>query len=356
MRVSIWRQDVDLRFALDAAHQRHDQRSRLFLQVQRDGVDGFGEIAPQPAALNGDPSVEEVIAELRDFVVPMLESIEGREGALPSWTRVARFAGPRAASNPAVALVEMALADHELRRTNVAATSVWPALYDTPRQATVSAIDESDEWPVELGVARLRVKTTSTPPQAWALERLARVTAPVVLDFNCSALSDEDVMHQARVVGDVCDLVAVEQPYAAGNVVDHARLASQLGVAISVDEGIRSLRDIAQLARYGAAQIVCVKPSRVGGLANARTIIAAANDAGLRPYIGGFFESPFARRVNAMLARSCVVEPSDLDVVEVRGHTYDHETDQVADGLGWRPCATMLAHCEVVLTSHGAAI
>jgi len=213
-------------------------------------------------------------------------------------------------------------------------------------------LDESDEWHVGSDIARLRVKTSSALPRDWALERLSRVTSPVLLDFNCSAQGDDEVVAQVRAVGEVCDLVAVEQPYAAGNVVDHARLASRLGVPISVDEGVRSLRDVAQLARYGAAQIVCVKPSRVGGLANARTIVAAANDAGLRPYIGGFFESPFARRVNALLARSCVVEPSDLDVVEIRGQAYDHETDPAPDGFMWRPSATMLGHCEVVLTSH----
>ena len=351
MRVTIWRQDVDLRFALDAAHQRHDRRSRLFLQVQRDDVDGFGEVAPQPTALNGDPSLDEVVDELRDFVVPMLASIERREGALPSWTRVARFAGPRPASNTAVALVEMALADHELRRTNVAVSEVWPELYDTPSQATVSVLDESDEWHVDSHVARLRVKTSSSVPHGWALERLSRVTTPVLLDFNCSAQSDDDVVQQARIVGEVCDLVAIEQPYAAGNVVDHARLAGQLGLAISVDEGVRSLRDVAQLARYGAARMICVKPSRVGGLANARTIVAAAHEAGLKPYIGGFFESPFARRVNAQLARSCVLEPSDLDVVEIRDQAYDHETDPVADGFLWRPSAAMLGQCDVVLTA-----
>ena len=49
---------------------------------------------------------------------------------------------------------------------------------------------------------------------------------------------------------------------------------------LSIDEGVRSVRDVAQIVRYRAAEIICVKPARVGGLANARTIIVRAQEAG----------------------------------------------------------------------------
>jgi L-alanine-DL-glutamate epimerase-like enolase superfamily enzyme len=141
----------------------------------------------------------------------------------------------------------------------------------------------------------------------------------------------------------------VEQPYAVGNVVDTARLAERLDVALSVDEGVRSVRDVAQLVRYRAAEIICVKPARVGGLANARTIIDEAREAGLRPYLGGFFESPFARAVHRSLARSCVEEPSDLGPVDVVGGS-EREVDPAANGFGVRPSAEMLEHAAVLVS------
>ena len=105
-------------FPVLAAGQHHDARTRLFLRVDHDGVAGFGEVAPQPHELNGDAALLDVIDELRVFVVPQLQQILEREGDVPSWTRIARFAGPRAASNPAVALVEMAILDRELPRSS----------------------------------------------------------------------------------------------------------------------------------------------------------------------------------------------------------------------------------------------
>ena len=95
--------------------------------------------------------------EVRVFVVPQLQQILAREGALPSWTRVGRFAGSRAASNPAVALLEMALLDRELRATNTSIDTLWPVHFDTPLQATVSLIDDVT-FDVHPSTARVRAR------------------------------------------------------------------------------------------------------------------------------------------------------------------------------------------------------
>jgi O-succinylbenzoate synthase len=336
-----------MRYSVLAAAQRHDARARLFLRVDHDGVAGFGEVAPQPNELNGDAALADVLDELRVFVVAQLAQILEREGDVPSWTRVARFAGPRPASSPAIALVEMAILDRELRCTRQDASSLWPARFDTPLQATVSLLDDA-EWSVGAHVTRVRAKTSSVMPTTLTLERLRQLSVPVLLDFNCGATNDADVIKQVRIVGEVASVAGVEQPYAVGNVIDSARLAQMLDVPLSIDEGVRSVRDVGQIVRYGAAQIICVKPARVGGLANARSIILAAREAGLRPYVGGFFESPYARHVHALLAHNCVEEPSDLAPVPVHLEDYEREIDQVSDGFGVTPSSQMLDAADVL--------
>jgi L-alanine-DL-glutamate epimerase-like enolase superfamily enzyme len=348
VKVTLWRQDTEIRFPVRSAGQHHAERSRLFLGVEHDGVIGYGEVAPQPHELNGDAAIADVIDEVRIFVLAQLQQILEREGDLPSWTRVARFAGSRAASNPAVALLEMALLDRELRVAGSLIDSLWPVRFDTPLQSTVSLIDDG-EWHVDAGAARVRAKISAAAITSAALGRLGELSTPVLLDYNCGASSDADVIEQLRVIRDVVDVVGVEQPYAVGNVVDTARLAERLDVAVSVDEGVRSVRDVAQIVRYQAAEIICVKPARVGGLANARTIIVAAQEAGLRPYVGGFFESPYARSVHRALARSCVEEPSDLGPVDVVNDGYSREVDTVERGFGVTPSAEMLERGAVLV-------
>ena len=351
MNATLWRQDTTIRVAVRSAAQVHDERSRLFLRVEHDGVAGFGEVAPQPFALNGDASILDVIDEVRVFVVPQLQQILAREGALPSWTRVGRFAGSRAASNPAVALLEMALLDRELRAMNTSIDTLWPVHFDTPLQTTVSLIDDVT-FDVHPSTARVRAKVSDvalSPAALALLGEIAKRSLPVLLDYNCSARSDDDVIEQVRRIREIVDVAAVEQPYDVGNVVDTARLAQRLDVPVSIDEGIRSVRDVDQIVRYRAADLICVKPARVGGLANARTIILEARDAGLRAYVGGFFESPYARRVHRWLANNCVEEPSDVGAVEVVLEGYDRELDVVADGFGVTPSPGMLGRAAVLV-------
>ena len=96
--------------------------------------------------------------------------------------------------------------------------------------------------------------------------------------------------------------------------------------------------------------MVCVKPARVGGLANARSIILRAQQLGLRVYLGGFFESPFARRVHRALANGCgITEPSDLGDVALEDE--DSEVTVIASSFGVEPASSMLARAESLTVS-----
>ncbi len=341
MRVSLWRTHARLRRPIAAAEQRHDERARLYLEIKHAGHTGFGEVSPQGVALNGDPSVDDVVKELLEVVVPRLMRVVGREHEPPAWARTTSLVGERPASRVAGALVEMALMDRELRARDSDLAALWPAQFATPIQATVSMIDLSTAWSIG-DAARVRVKTAPGALSDAAIAALAGLDAPVLLDFNCSATSVEDVLSQWRAISEVARIDAIEQPFAVGNVADHSRLAAHLGVDLSIDEGCRSLQDLVQIVRYRAAAMVCVKPARVGGYAVARSLIARAREMGLRVYLGGFFESDFARGVNRAFAHSCVEEPSDVGAVALS----DAGALALAGGLGWRPAPAVLEAAE----------
>lgn len=349
MRLTLWRDDVTLARGIRAAQQTHDVRARLYVRVEHDGVVGFGEVAPQPWALNGDPSIDEVLVELSDVAVPQLLAVVAREGEPPSWTRVARFSGVRSASPVATALLEMALLDRELRAAGSDVLSLWPHRYDTPMQNTVSLLDD-EPWVFSSDVARLRAKIAPGPLSTLALERLGELRVPVLLDYNCSVSDDHQVLEQLAQLSEFVTVDAVEQPYAAGNIIDHATLGEQLAVSISLDEGVRNQRDLEQIHRYRAANMVCIKPARVGGLANARTMVSRALELGLHPYVGGFFESPFARHVNRLLAQHCVEEPSDVGVVVTTTAPEVLELTVAPGGFGVSPSPEVLERARLLAT------
>jgi o-succinylbenzoate synthase len=348
VRLTLWRDDAVLARPVEAARERHLTRPRLYLELEHDGVTGYGEVGVQPAALNGDPSVDEVAAELAHVLLAQVVVIAEREGVAPDWTRAVRWRSPRPASRVGVALVEMALLDRALRAASSTLAELWPARFATASLATVSLLDDG-AWPEGDGVARLRVKTRPGPLSRTAMERLAATRCEVLLDFNASAAHPLDVISQATRVSSVARLAGVEQPFAPGNLVDHAALAARLEVALSIDEGLRTAGDLDQIARYRAASMVCVKPARVGGLATARTLAARAADHGIAAYLGGFFESDFARGVARTLAAHAFSQPSDLGAV-ARSDLGAPESRDVPDGLGVAPSAAVLAHARRVVT------
>lgn len=315
-----------------AGRQRHDTRDHVFLEVREGDHVGYGEVSPQPVALNGDPGVGAVIAEIEGPLRTRITEIHHREGTVPDWTRTPSLRDDRAESAWAWALVEMALLDLSLRSSGDDLATRWGADGTEETMATVSLI-EATPW-VDTGSAyRVRAKVRPGSVLPDLLERLGDLGRPVLLDYNATAVDDDEVVETFRRVSDVVTVVAVEQPYAPGNVAAHARLARR-GVPLSMDEGVRSVADVRQIARYGAATMVCVKPARVGGVASARSLMREARHLGLRAYLGGFFESELARGVTRALALAECDEPSDSAPVAFASAS---PIEPLAGGLGWRP-------------------
>ncbi len=331
MRLRLWRYEMSLRSPIHAARQRHDSRSHLFLEVDQDAVTGLGEISPQPFTLNGDPGVDDVLAELVSFNLPQLLEIHRREGLVPQWARVTHLTGSRPASRFAAALVEMAVLDWQLRSEGRSIEDHWPARFTTPEQVTVSLLDDNP-WATR-DAAQIRAKVSAVAVTSSRWPELAALGRPVVLDFNCSAPDAGAVVDLVDAARRHVVVAAVEQPFGVGNLVEHARLAEMLDLPLSLDEGVRQRRDIDQISRYRAARWVCVKPARVGGFAQARTLIELAGYRGLEVYLGGFFESPLARRANRTLARHLVSRPSDIGESPIDAHDVLVPT---AGGLGFR--------------------
>jgi L-alanine-DL-glutamate epimerase-like enolase superfamily enzyme len=350
MKATLYRADVVLAQPVRAAKQDHYERTRIFLELEAGGVTGFGEVNPQPFALNGDPDVESVV-EATTRLLELVFDIVQREGALPQWSRVAQLGDGSPARNAAGALLEMALLERELRTTSATFEALWPSRFETPSIWTTSILDDERlSGGTETTASRVRVKIAPGRLNARAADRLRNFEAPLLLDYNCSAQCDDDVLEQLDVVRAVANVVAIEQPYQVGNLVDHARLRSRLDVALSLDESVRSMRDLTHILQYGAASMLCVKTARVGGFANARTIIERARDEGLAVYVGGFFDGPYARSIHRDFARCFVDEPSDIAVgTEFTSSTLGRDSGRVSGTpFEFEPTQMSLEHATVL--------
>jgi O-succinylbenzoate synthase len=83
----------------------------------------------------------------------------------------------------------------------------------------------------------------------------------------------------------------VEQPLAAWDLTGHAELRRRVGVPIALDETIDSEGAARAALAEGAADVIVVKPARVGGLEATIRIVEAASASGASVVLGTFFET-----------------------------------------------------------------
>lgn len=128
-------------------------------------------------------------------------------------------------------------------------------------------------------------------------ERYPEIT--LMADAN-SAYDLDDAAHLAEL--DRFGLLMLEQPLAAGDLVDHAALQSRMRTPICLDESIESARDAQHAIQLGACRVINIKPGRVGGFAESRRIHDLAAAAGIPVWCGGMLETGIGRAANVALA------------------------------------------------------
>jgi o-succinylbenzoate synthase len=251
-----------------------------------EGRDGFGEIALQPAAPRAEEdrlaaAVREAVAQLGAGRLPgtVLAGTAGLEGR-------ALLAG----LDEALAALERA----RLAGSTGAETTVSVAVNATldasggqeTAEAAVRAIAEG------FACLKLKVGPESTAELVDRVAAVRRAVPPSVrlrLDANGSWTHSMAVERFGALAP--YDIEYVEQPLAAGDLDGHAALRREASVPIALDEAVDSDESAAAALAAGAADVLVVKPARVGGPGVVREIAARAAAAAVPVVISSFFET-----------------------------------------------------------------
>ncbi|WP_448322249.1 o-succinylbenzoate synthase [Streptomyces sp. CO7] len=97
-------------------------------------------------------------------------------------------------------------------------------------------------------------------------------------------------------------LLLVEQPYAPSDLLGHARLAARLETPVCLDESITTPDVLRTALALGAADVVNIKVSRLGGLTPSLAVHDLCRDAGVPVWCGGMHEFGIGRAANLALA------------------------------------------------------
>jgi len=265
---------------------------------------GVAEISPQMQSINGDAGFADVLEHLERIAIPRFLSVRARNAHHPFWAQIPALFGNDAVSRASASLIEGALYDGEVRQLNESNLSISSgiatgSLIGTPYVPAVTSC---------VSLVRLKVSPFVDPS---AFDAIQGVTCPVVLDYNASCPTVDQVLEHVALASVHSAVSFVEQIGKVGDYTAHYELEDS-GIRLSLDESIRSMQDIRNVVRYEAASVVCIKPTRVGGRSIARTMVEQALEHGLQPYVGGFFETALGRFANAELVEQFNLGPSDI--------------------------------------------
>ncbi len=213
---------------------------------------------------------------------------------------------------------------------------------------TIEEMLDSVEKALAQGYRRLKLKIApgrDVAPIAAIRQRFGDIT--LMADANSTyRLTDLPILRQL----DDYNLLMIEQPLGADDIIDHALLQAQIKTPICLDESILTLDDARHAIALGACRIINVKPPRVGGFGTALRIAEYAHAQGIGVWCGGMFETGIGKAFNAQL---CAAPAFTFPADNAGSHSYyDHDllmpddpiridadshiTLPDAPGLGWR--------------------
>lgn len=292
-----------------------ETRDILLVRVVVDGpdgpVEGWGEcVAPTDPTYCAE-YVEAAELVMRRHLIPRLFAAQQDARSL-SAAAVASVLAPVRGHQMAKAALEMAVLDAELRARHLslaahlhdgvsAARALIPSGVSVGIFGTLDALLAAVQGYLDEGYGRIKLKVQP----GWDLEpvRLVRdLIGPetgLQVDANC-AYTRTDIEHLQRL--DAADLLLIEQPFAEDDLLAHRDLARAVDTPVCLDESIGSVARARDAIEIGAAEVINIKPGRVGGYLEARRIHDLCRDRGVAAWCGGMLETGIGRAANAALA------------------------------------------------------
>jgi O-succinylbenzoate synthase len=307
-RLELRRIGLDLIVPFRTSFGEEVARDILLLQVTTDEGTGWGECVAQSEPAYSSEYVDGAALVITRHLWPELTgSDSARDGVL-----TAGLVAPllhRLRGHPmAKAALEMAVLDAELRSAGQSLAGYYGATRERiPSGVSVGIFDDLDVLLEQVagyiadGYARIKLKIEP----GWDLEpvRLVRdligPDVPLQVDAN-TAYTRADIEHLCRL--DEYNLLLIEQPLPEEDLLGHAQLATASTTPVCLDESIVSAATAVDAIELGAAEIINIKPGRVGGYLEARQIHDLCVELGVPVWCGGMVETGIGRAANAALA------------------------------------------------------
>ena len=279
--------------------------SSIIVRIDMDGAAGWGETPVSKQPFYNEETTGTAWSVMKEILIPLLfKNKFESENILEDFPGI--FSSVRG-NKMAVSGLELAVWDllGKIKQTSLSqmlgGTKVKvDAGVSISIQENLSSLLNSIENYLSEGYKRIKIKIKpgwDTKPVYEIRKRWKNILLQV--DAN-SAYNLNDAAHLRSL--DEFNLLLIEQPLAHDDLYEHSVLQNKIKTPVCLDESITSIQQAKSAIAMHACKIINIKPTRVGGLINARKIhnIAEANDVPV--WCGGMLETGIGRAFNVALA------------------------------------------------------
>ncbi len=287
---------------LTTAHgQMATREGAIVIITTYDGTRGIGEIAPLPE-FGGETLVDACTSFSRETTGLRTRTLER------AWEKLSSLS-PAAACG-----LEFALLDLQGKRDECTASTLLtqePPRTAVPVNALIGAQSVEDAFISALvakqrGFLCVKLKVGNAGNLEQEIERIAAVRealGPAIhlrLDANEAWTREEANAILPRCVP--YKIQYVEQPLQRNDLLGMQQLRRMLSLPIAADEAVHDVESARRILRYGAADVLVLKPQLAGGLHACRSIIDEATQRGIQCVLTTSIESGISLAATLHLA------------------------------------------------------
>ena len=321
MQIQIQTFTVHKRFALTISRGTTAQTTNIWVRIEHDGIEGWGEAAP--FSIGEQSQTTEMIARSLQAIVPLLKALNPLERQ-----RIDRLMAETRLPSAARAALDLALHDWVGKHANLPLWQLWGLERDriVPTSVTIgisspeAAQQRVLDWlgkgtiaaPLQ-DIQALKVKLGN--PDGIAADKAmllaVKAAAPHISQISIDANGGWSIDTALKMSFWLADqgITYIEQPLPKGQEADLAKLYYQSPLPIFVDESCWTSRDIPLLV--DRVHGINIKLLKSGGLSEALRMIHTARAFGLKVMFGCYSDSSLLNTALAHL--SPLADHLDLD-------------------------------------------
>ena len=321
MQIQIQTFTVHKRFALTISRGTTAQTTNIWVRIEHDGIEGWGEASP--FSVGEKPQTTEMIARSLQAIAPLLKALNPLERQ-----RIDRLMAETRLPSAARAALDVALHDWVGKQANLPLWQLWGLERDriVPTSVTIGISSPQDaqqrvwDWlgkgtiaaPLQdIQALKIKLGNPDGIEADKAMLLAVKAAAPHISQISIDANGAWDVNTALKMAFWLADqgVTYIEQPLPKGQGADLAKLYYQSPLPIFVDESCFTSRDIPLLV--DRVHGINIKLLKSGGLSEALRMIHTAKAFGLKVMFGCYSDSSLLNTALAHL--SPLADHLDLD-------------------------------------------